>query len=68
MSNTTWHRGIGSDITSDMTIDEQLEVAGLNWEVATSEIKYGDYFQNQSDYKKAIYRADNGLLLDVAVN
>lgn len=66
MSNTVWHRGIGSDITSDMTIDEQLEVADLNWEVATSEIKYGDYFQNQSDHKKAIYRADNGLLLDVA--
>ena len=66
MTITSWHRGIGADITSDMTIDEQLEVAGLNWKVATSEIKYGDNFNLQSNYRKAIYRTDNGQLLDTA--
>lgn len=64
MSNVTWHRGIGSEITSDMSIDDQLEIAGLNWEVATSEIKYGSNFEKQSDFKKALYRTDNGILLD----
>lgn len=59
-----WHKGIGCSVSSDMTLQQQLEEAGLNWEVATSEIKYGKFFPYQSDFKKAVYRTDNGKLLD----
>lgn len=66
MNSTTWHRGIGSGITPDMTIDEQLKVAGLNWKVETSDIVYGNYLSEQTNERKAIYRSDSGQLLDVA--
>lgn len=64
MNNITWHRGIGAKISADMTLDEQLAAAGLNWEVATSNIKYAG--QYESGYKKAVYRCDTGDLLDCA--
>lgn len=64
MSNITWHRGIGSDVSASMTLDEQLVAAGLNWDVATSDVSYGDRYE--SGYKKAIYRTDTGDLLDCA--
>lgn len=65
MKNVTWHRGIGADITSDMSISEQLEISGLNWAVHTSPVTYGLNMQRfTSDYRRAVYRADTNLLLD----
>jgi len=66
MTQVTWHRGIGADITSDMSVDDQLEVAGLDWEVRTSPISYGNETRYDTDKRKAIYRADTGTLFDVA--
>lgn len=65
MNNTLWHKGIGADVSPGMTIDQQLEKAGLNWQVGTSEIQYGDRFEYQAKAKKTLYRLDNGQLLDV---
>lgn len=65
MNSTFWHRGIGSEIFSNSSIDQQLQDSGLNWEVDTSDICYGHWgHEYQSDFKKAVYRTDNGKLLD----
>lgn len=67
MNNVTWHRGIGTDIDSTMTLDQQLEKSGLNWNVGTSPVRYsGQNLNYYSDYRKAVYREDTGLLLDCA--
>ncbi len=58
------YQGIGAEIDKDLTVNEQIEAAGLNWTVATSPIKYGDRFNQESDYRKALYREDTGKLLD----
>ena len=58
------YRGIGAEINPGMTIDEQLEAASLNWEVATTDVSFGDNIQYKSDYRKALFRADTGQLLD----
>lgn len=62
MTTITWHRGIGASITPDMSIDDQLIAARLDWEVETSAIRYADRYE--SEYKKAVYRTDTGELLD----
>lgn len=62
MVNQVWHRGIGINVSDDMSLSEQLSAAGLNWQVETSDIRYGQGYQ--SEYKRAIYRSDNGMLLD----
>ena len=65
MTNTTWHRNVGADITADMTAKEQLQAAGLDWTVETSPIRYGQAYEYKGkDYRRAVYRSDNGLLLD----
>lgn len=58
------YKGVGSTISDNMTVEEMVEVAGLNWQVYTSPIKYGDRFEHESSYRKAIYREDTGKLLD----
>lgn len=68
MAFTSWTRGIGSEVSPNMSLEKQLELAGLNWEVATSPISYGCDFQHNTidgEYRKAIYRSDTGMLLDV---
>lgn len=62
MTSITWHRGIGAKITPDMSIEQQLVVAGLDWQVETSPIKYAGRYD--SEYKRAVYRTDTGELLD----
>ena len=64
--NLALYRGVGAALDPRLDIDEQLTAAGLNWQVAISELRYGASFAHQSDYRKAIYRSDNGLLLDTA--
>jgi phage/plasmid-like protein (TIGR03299 family) len=69
MQNTTqenldMYRGVGAAINPGLSIHQQLESAGLNWQVEISDVRYGHSFSHQSDYRKAIYRSDNGFLLD----
>jgi len=59
-----YHRNVGIEISSSMTLDQQLEEAGLNWTVKTSPITYGDRPYKTTDFNMA-YRSDTGLPLDV---
>lgn len=66
MTTLQWHRGIGTDITPDMSVEDQLQLAGLNWQALTSPIAYGQWYGHTSQERQAIYRSDTGALLDVA--
>lgn len=59
-----WHRNVGIEITSGMSLNEQLEAAGLNWTVERSPYCYGDDFQFQDNKSVIAYRSDNGEVLD----
>lgn len=59
------YRGVGSTVVRGMSLEGQLRLAGLNWQVMESDFCYGDEYQFQSgNYRKAIYRSDTGMLLD----
>ena len=64
MTNRQWHRNIGIAVTPEMSIDEQLEAAGLAWTVEQSPYCYGAYFQFEDDKNTIAYRSDNGMVLD----
>lgn len=59
-----WHRNVGIEITPEMSLNEQLEAAGLNWTVERSPYCYGDYLQFEDDNYRIAYRSDNGDVLD----
>jgi hypothetical protein len=58
-----WTRGVLKPVTGK-TFDEQLEAAGLNWEVKLSPMRFGDEFQYQTEKRKVAYRSDTGAFLD----
>lgn len=59
------YRGVGASMVDGMSLDGQLRLAGLDWQVEQSDFCYGDEYQHQSgNYRKVIYRSDTGLLLD----
>ena len=64
----SWNYGTGFSIDSTATIDEMLNIAGLNWNVETSPVTYGTFNELQSENKKAAYRSDTGALLDIYLN
>ena len=63
---------VGTDVsklneTSKHFVDEILDATGLNWNVKTSGILYGDFGQfgdNEGGRIKALYREDTGELID----
>jgi hypothetical protein len=58
------YRGLGAPVNLSMSLDEQLEAAGLDFEISNSPIRYGDRYQHISSQQRAIYKKD-GTLLDV---
>jgi phage/plasmid-like protein (TIGR03299 family) len=60
-----WHRNTAVNLRPGMTVQEQLQAAGLDWEVHTSGFNYGPKFQFAEEARQAAYRSDTGLLLDV---
>ena len=61
-----WHRGTGVVITPDMTVQEQLEAAKLDWTIETRPFDYG-YCNTQSSagVYEAAFRSDNEALISV---
>ena len=64
MTTKNWHRNVGIEVTPGMSLDEQLQAAGLNWTVERSPYCYGDYFQFQDNTSVIAYRSDTGDVLD----
>lgn len=60
-----YHRNIGVEVTPDMSINDLLREANLNWQVNISSIKYGGAEEYRTDEYIAAYRSDTGGLLDV---
>jgi phage/plasmid-like protein (TIGR03299 family) len=59
----TWYRNLGTPVTSDMNIDDQLIATGLDWTVELSPIRYGD--DCSTDEYLAAYRSDTQQVLSV---
>ena len=51
------YRGIGKDVEKGMGIDEQLAIAGLDWEPISDSFFYGD--GKKSEELTIVYRSDN---------
>lgn len=61
---TTWHRGTAIEIQAGMAVEQQLQTAGLDWEVKLSSVFYGP----EREYKApvfAAYRSDNNAFFDI---
>lgn len=58
-----WHRGTATAV-DDMSLDQQLQAAGLDWEVITSGFRYGDRYQFRQTDTKVAFRSDNGAFID----
>ena len=54
----SWHRGVGTNITPDMTVPEILEAANLNWKVETSPFLYGKEFEVEESKTKIAYHSE----------
>jgi phage/plasmid-like protein (TIGR03299 family) len=63
MTIRTWYRNLGTPIASGMTIDDQLQAAGLDWTVELSPIRYGDDCSTEEFL--AAYRSDTQQVLSV---
>lgn len=59
-----WHRNVGAAISPSMTLEEQLEAAGLDWTVERSPYRYGESFEHQDDTFQIAYRSDTAKVLD----
>lgn len=61
-----WHRNTAVPVNSSMTIDQQLDAAGLNWEVVLGEALYrvGDQVKIIPG-RVAAYRSDTGAFIDI---
>lgn len=60
----TWHRGTAQEIQPGMTVDQQLQTAGLDWEVKLSPVFYGHEKEHEAPVFAA-YRGDNNMFFDV---
>lgn len=63
MTTRQWHRNIGITVTPEMSLDEQLEAAGLAWTVEQSPYRYGACFQFKDDKNTIAHRSDTGKVL-----
>lgn len=61
----SWNYGTGIEIGADATIDEMLDIAGLNWNVEVSPVSFGHFNEYRDNTKKAAYRSDTGELIDI---
>lgn len=60
------YRGVGATVERGASLHGLMEAAGLNWRVEQSAFRYGDRYQYREEgNQKAVYRGDNGMLLDV---
>jgi len=59
-----WHRDTAVEVV-DMTLDQQLTAAKLDWKVETSSFIYGDDYQHEELKTQVAYRADTGAFIDV---
>ena len=59
---TPWH-GLGVKVSNDLTPDQMMKKAGLDWEVTKEDIYFGDKVKVPG--KKALIRASDSKLLDV---
>lgn len=59
-----WHRDTAVDIQPGMTVDQQLQAAGLDWQVNLSPVFYGDQKQHKAPVFAA-YRSDNNAFFDI---
>ena len=60
---TTWHRGTAQEITPGSTVEQQLQSAGLDWEVKLSPVFYGPEREHKAPIFAA-YRGDNNVFFD----
>jgi phage/plasmid-like protein (TIGR03299 family) len=60
---TTWHRGAAQEIIPGSTVEQQLQAAGLDWEVKLSPVFYGPERQHKAPIFAA-YRGDNNVFFD----
>jgi phage/plasmid-like protein (TIGR03299 family) len=59
---TPWH-GLGVKVSNDLTPDQMMKKAGLDWEVTKEDIYFGDKVKVPG--KKALIRTSDSKLLDV---
>src|SRR5210317_1830005 len=60
-----WH-GLGTKVPADLTPDQMLEAAGLDWTVEKKDLTFEvDGEQIVAPGKKALVRSSDGALLDV---
>lgn len=62
-----WHRGTAVEVEG-LTLDQQLEAAGLNWEVETTGFRYGDRYQYRQQDTQVAFRSDTGMFIDTYTN
>lgn len=62
---TTWHRGTATEIKPGMTVDEQLNQAGLNWSVELSPVQYQSDGKTYQTTLQAAHRSDTKAFLDI---
>lgn len=55
----------GAKEVAGLEIEEMLVKAGLDWEVETSPIRYGEGYAHRADGVTAAYRSDTGRFIDV---
>lgn len=60
---TTWHRGTAKEIIPGSTVEQQLQAAGLDWEVKLSPVFYGPEREHTAPIFAA-YRGDNNVFFD----
>jgi hypothetical protein len=57
----TWHRNSGVVVDSnEMSLDEMLNAADLNWRVETSPFLYGENFEHHSGKSQIAYHGETG--------
>jgi phage/plasmid-like protein (TIGR03299 family) len=61
---TTWHRGTAQEIIPGSTVEQQLQSAGLDWEVKLSPVFYGPEREHEAPVFAA-YRGDNNVFFDI---
>lgn len=62
---TTWHRGTATEITPGMSVQEQLDHAGLNWSVELSPVQYQADGETYQTALQVAYRSDTKDFLDI---
>ena len=62
-SNLSWNRQTGIAVDPQMSVDDMVKAAGLDWTVELSEHRYG-HFQEHSSGRFDAYRSTDGMYID----